>query len=73
MTRRAAVQQYDTERFSAQRTGIQLGTRNPLGIGPGQFEVVSPSRHTASTSVILAEQGLIGFMVILALLLVTLR
>jgi O-antigen ligase len=69
---RAALQQYDTERFSAQRTGIELATQNPLGIGPGQFEVVSPlSTHSIYVRV-LAEQGLLGFMVVLALLLVTL-
>ena len=69
---RAAVQQYDTERFSAQRTGIDLATQNPLGIGPGQFEVVSPlSTHSIYVRV-LAEQGLLGFMVTVALLLVTL-
>ena len=69
---RAALQQYDTERFSAQKTGIELATQNPLGIGPGQFEVVSPlSTHSIYVRV-LAEQGLLGFMVVLALLLVTL-
>jgi O-antigen ligase len=69
---RAALQQYDTERFSAQRTGIELATQNPIGIGPGQFEAVSPlSTHSIYVRV-LAEQGLLGFMVVLALLLVTL-
>ena len=72
LDQRAALQQYDTERFSAQRTGIDLATQNPLGIGPGQFEVVSPlSTHSLYVR-ILAEQGLLGFMLILALLLVTL-
>ena len=66
---RAALQQYDTERFSAQRTGIDLATQKPLGIGPGQFEVVSPlSTHSIYVR-ILAEQGVLGFMVVLALLL----
>ena len=65
LDQRAALQQYDTERFSAQRTGIDLATQNPLGIGPGQFEVVSPlSTHSLYVR-ILAEQGLLGFMVIL--------
>ena len=72
LDQRAALQQYDTERFSAQRTGIQLATENPLGIGPGQFEVVSPLSTHSIYIRILAEQGLLGFMVILALLLVTL-
>jgi O-antigen ligase len=72
LNERAALQQYDTERFSAQKTGIDLATQNPLGIGPGQFEVVSPlSTHSIYVRV-LAEQGLLGFMVVLALLLITL-
>ena len=69
---RAQVQSYDTERFSAQRTGIQLASEHPLGVGPGQFEL----DHTVSAHSIyirvLAEQGVLGLVVIIALLAFTL-
>ncbi len=38
---RAAIQSYDTERFAAQRAAARLGFEHPVGIGPGQFDVVS--------------------------------
>ena len=47
---RAQIQSYDTQRFSAQRTGVELAEDHALGIGPGQFETASPCPHTASTS-----------------------
>ncbi len=55
---RAQIQSYDTQRFSAQRTGVELAEEHPLGIGPGQFETASPvSAHSIYIRV-LAEQGL---------------
>jgi O-antigen ligase len=57
---RAQPQRYDTQRFAAQRSGVRLAEEHPLGIGPGQFEVVSPiSSHSIYVRV-LAEQGVIG-------------
>jgi O-antigen ligase len=69
---RATYQAYDTSRFSAQRAGIRLAEDHPLGVGPGQFDVrESISAHSIYVRV-LAEQGVLGFVVLAALLLGTL-
>jgi O-antigen ligase len=69
---RAQVQAYDTDRFSAQRTGVQLASEHPLGVGPGQFELDQPvSAHSIYIRV-LAEQGVLGLAVLIALLAYTL-
>jgi hypothetical protein len=61
---RAHIQSYDTERFSAQRTGVELAENHALGIGPGQFEHVSAvSAHSIYVRV-LAEQGPLGLAVL---------
>jgi O-antigen ligase len=68
---RARLQTYDTQRFSAQDTGIHLAERHPLGIGPGQFEKEVPlSAHSIYVRT-LAENGVLGFICILTLLLST--
>jgi O-antigen ligase len=65
---RARVQTYDTARFSAQRSGIQLASEHPLGVGPGQFEIAQPvSAHSIYIRV-LAEQGALGLLTLVALL-----
>ena len=65
---RARLQSYDTERFSAQRTGVQLAEDHALGVGPGQFEHVSAvSSHSIYVRV-LAEQGVLGLAVLAAIL-----
>jgi O-antigen ligase len=70
---RAQVQGYDTQRFSAQSFGLQLGWTHPVGIGPGQFVHYSPTIATHSTFVrVFAEQGFLGLAVLIALLLSTL-
>jgi hypothetical protein len=66
---RAHRQSYDTNRFGAQARGISVGFEHPFGIGPGQVEVVSPL-HRASFSLYvrpLSEQGVLGLLVIVAL------
>jgi len=64
---RAHFQTYDAERFSAQQTGVDLALEHPLGIGPGQFDVLVPvSAHSLYVRV-LAEQGMLGLAVLLAL------
>ena len=69
---RASFQSYDVQRFGAQRTGVELAEHYPFGIGPGQFDVVSPvSTHSMYVRV-LAEQGVLGLFTMLALILVTL-
>jgi O-antigen ligase len=65
---RARTQSYDTSRFEAQRSGIALAEQHPIGVGPGQFEVVSPvSTHSIYVRV-LAEQGPPGLAALVALL-----
>jgi O-antigen ligase len=69
---RAQVQSYDTARFTAQRTGVQIASEHPLGVGPGQFELDQPvSAHSIYIRV-LAEQGVLGLAVLIALLAYTL-
>jgi O-antigen ligase len=65
---RARVQAYDTARFGAQRAGLEFAAAHPVGVGPGQFELVQPvSAHSVYVRV-LAEQGVLGLGAILALL-----
>jgi O-antigen ligase len=69
---RAHLQAYDTSRLSAQTEGISLGERHPIGIGPGQFDVIEPlSSHNLYVRVF-AEQGPLGLLLLLALVLATL-
>lgn len=69
---RASFQSYDSERFGAQRTGIALAERYPFGIGPGQFELVSEVSTHSTYVRVLAEQGLLGLVVVLSLVIFTL-
>jgi O-antigen ligase len=65
---RAGPKSYDSDRFGAQRFGVELAQDHPLGIGPGQFEAVSPvSAHSIYVRA-LAEEGVAGFVVLVALL-----
>jgi len=69
---RASLQVYDAQRFGAQVSGIDLATQYPLGIGPGQFERVSElSAHNTYVRA-LAEEGVLGMLVLLGLMLATL-
>ena len=69
---RARYQSYDSERFYGQSGGIAVGERHLLGIGPGQFEgVVKLSAHSTYVRA-LAEEGVLGFMVLVGLFLGTL-
>jgi O-antigen ligase len=69
---RAALQGYDTSRFSAQAAGISLGEHHPIGVGPGQVDVILPlATHNAYVRAF-AEQGPLGLLLVLALLLGTL-
>jgi O-antigen ligase len=69
---RARFQAYDTERFGAQLSGVDLALQYPLGIGPGQFERVSPLSAHSTYVRALTEEGVLGLAVVLALLLLTL-
>jgi O-antigen ligase len=68
---RAKLQSYDTHRFAAQSKGLSVGLQHPLGIGPGQFDVVSPiSSHSIYVRT-LSEQGVLGLAAIIALIIAT--
>jgi O-antigen ligase/polysaccharide polymerase Wzy-like membrane protein len=69
---RAAIQVYDTQRFGAQLSGFELATEYPLGVGPGQFERVSEISAHSTYVRALAEEGVLGILVVLALMLLTL-
>jgi O-antigen ligase len=67
LAQRANSQGYDTDRFNAQRTGVKLALDHPVGIGPGQFEVRVPLAAHSLYVRTLAEQGIGGLVVMLAL------
>ena len=69
---RARFQTYDVERFGAQASGAELAREYPLGIGPGQFERVSEVSAHSSYVRTLAEQGIVGAALVVALMLATL-
>ena len=69
---RAQVQTYDDQRFGAQAGGIELAERNPIGIGPGQFELVAPISAHSTYVRALAEQGILGLAALVAILFGTL-
>jgi O-antigen ligase len=72
LRQRAQLQGYDAQRFAAQARGLSAGLTHPFGVGPGQFDVISPlSSHSLYVRT-LAEQGLLGLMVIIALVVGTL-
>jgi O-antigen ligase len=72
LSERARFQAYDVQRFGAQLSGVELATKYPLGIGPGQFEQVSPISAHSTYVRALSEEGVLGLLVFLALLLLTL-
>jgi O-antigen ligase len=72
LSQRTHLQQYDEQRFGAQLFGIDQSMRYPLGIGPGQFEVLGPIAAHSLYVRALAEHGLFGLLSLLALLLTTL-
>jgi O-antigen ligase len=72
LTERAALQDYDTQRFDTQASGLELAAEHPLGIGPGQFERVSDLSAHSTFVRSLAEEGVVGASLILGLLVLTL-
>ena len=69
---RAHLQAYDAQRFGAQAFGIAEGEHYPLGIGPGQFDVVSQVSAHSTYVRAFAEEGMLGLVTLLGLLLATL-
>lgn len=72
LTERAALQDYDTQRFGAQASGLEVAAEHPFGIGPGQFEQISELSAHSTYVRALAEEGVLGVLVVLALALLTL-
>jgi O-antigen ligase len=72
LSERARLQSYDTSRFSAQESGLKLVATYPFGVGPGQFESYVPISAHSTYVRALAEQGVLGLVTILALIIVTL-
>ncbi len=64
---RAQFQSYDNERFGAQELGLELAETKPIGVGPGQFERHSPVSAHSTYIRSGAEQGLLGFVVVVIL------
>jgi hypothetical protein len=69
---RAHEQNYDVERFASQARGVSEGLTHVFGIGPGQFNVISPEATFSLYIRALAEQGVLGLLVMGALVLATL-
>ena len=72
LQQRASFQVYDAQRFGAQVSGLDIATQYPLGIGPGQFERVSELSAHSTYVRALAEEGVLGVLVLLGLMLLTL-
>jgi hypothetical protein len=69
---RAHFQSYDAQRFGAQKAGIGLAESHPIGIGPGQFELVEPLSAHSTYVRALAEEGVLGAATLIALMFGTL-
>ena len=72
LTERAALQDYDTQRFDTQASGVEIAVEHPLGIGPGQFERISELSAHSTYVRALAEEGVLGAFVVLGLVVLTL-
>ena len=72
LTQRAGLQDYDVQRFGTQATGVEIATAHPVGIGPGQFEAVSELSAHSTYVRALAEEGVVGALLIFTLMLLTL-
>jgi O-antigen ligase len=72
LEQRAHAQSYDTHRFAAQSFGWTLGWTHPVGVGPGQFEFHSPIASHSTFVRVFAEQGPLGLLLWVTLLLATL-
>jgi hypothetical protein len=69
---RAHEQSYDVERFASQARGVTEGLTHVFGIGPGQFNVITPEATFSLYIRALAEQGVLGLLVMGGLVLTTL-
>lgn len=67
LTERARLQSYDTERFDAQRAGVDMAGDHVLGVGPGQFQFHHPLEAHSTYVRVLGEQGALGLVAWLVL------
>jgi O-antigen ligase len=72
LNERAHLQSYDTSRFAAQSQGLTAGLEHPFGVGPGQFDVISPVSSHSLYVRSLSEQGVLGLLAIISLVVGTL-
>lgn len=69
LDQRLGVQRYDTDRFATQRDALELASRTPLGIGPGQSErTFTRAAHNAYVRGFV-ENGYLGGIALAALML----
>ena len=71
LEQRAKIQSYDSSRFGAQSASIHWAEQYPFGIGPGQFEKYAGISVHSTYPRALAEEGLPGLLLILAVMLAT--
>jgi O-antigen ligase len=69
---RASLQHYDTQRFGAQKFGIDYAEHHPLGAGPGQFDILSPISAHSTYVRVLVEAGFVGIAILIAIIVATL-
>jgi O-Antigen ligase len=72
LEQRAKLQSYDSQRFAAQTLGWEVGWTHPVGIGPGQFEFYSAVASQSTFVRVWSEQGPLGLLFYVALLVITL-
>jgi hypothetical protein len=68
---RARFQDYDVQRFQAQREGLNLGLTHPLGVGPGQFGFHAVAGAHSLYIRVFAEQGPVGLLILLLFITLT--
>jgi O-antigen ligase len=71
LEQRAKLQSYDASRFGAQDQSIHWAEQYPFGLGPGQFERYAGISVHSTYARALAEEGLPGLALMLALVLAT--
>ncbi len=69
---RAGLQTYDMLRFGVRDEGLKMALRTPLGLGPGQFEEYFVAFPHNVYVFVAAEQGALGILAFLGLVLGTL-
>lgn len=70
-TQRFGLQEYDQDRFSTQKIALESAMTYPLGIGPGQSEIVFQYSTHSLYARILSENGITGFLSFITFVCVT--